>query len=611
MSGVAEKAGEGQPAGLHKTPPASQAVGTPEKGVPPAQRGANALAPKSVPGRRRAVSQERLEGRASSPRPLSQDGWGRVEDDGSDVEIIKIVYSEQTMRKLRRQKRAAAKAAPRAGSRRKVGGAATPAGAASSGPGAGEAKASEPSKPAPEPEEQLAAGQEPTFTRAEECAPEELPPPEQAQPEQEDTEPQDAADMEEDESEPESRRKAAKFDSPSVQEQIARGVEFPPSPRVARYDPESEALAQYREDLVEADQEETLARRRAARYQIATISVPRTRERTKQQEDQSTRGLRALSTAAAQGALTRVASDPEYAGGYFVSADLRSWSVVRGSEMFQHRALYLGAPGAMTFADLRHKELWFLVRWKADIWRVVRRLRRRSFARIVRTAKKYDWGTPPPAFKSWHKKRAKGVEGDLSAEDLCDLWPSPFVAHHWVWHEQYYREFPEVVRLSPRSEEWTELATDYSADYVRYLHPAYERYLRTGELVAPCICDCNIPRSGNIPEDIQACIDALRPDFRGDGRPMSCRQLVYHTLPVAPAPASHLQVPLKLSAWMNEPRPDSLYTAASAVPEHPRDVHPAESAPSDSSGESEVADCEEEVEPSSDSEVDPAASWRA
>ena len=255
---------------------------------------------------------------------------------------------------------------------------------------------------------------------------------------------------------------------------------------------------------------------------------------------------------------------PAAVSGYFVSLDGNQWSIVRGGDMYWQTALREGVPEAKTRAQMQHKEAWFLFRWIADLDRIVKRLTRPLITRIVETGRKYHWGRMPESFREWHRERLPRLTAPPSASDLCSLWPGPFVMHQWVWHEQYFREFPEVLAATPFDRTWSSILTPYSQDFLEFMQPAYEAFLRTGRLV-PYVSDATrIRRSGNIPTDLEMCMIAVRPSCIPAGADLS--PTVYHTVPVEFGLASLRTRPrhvgLSLVPWGNEPRPEALRAMA-------------------------------------------------
>lgn len=136
-----------------------------------------------------------------------------------------------------------------------------------------------------------------------------------------------------------------------------------------------------------------------------------------------------------------------------------------------------------------------------------------------------------------------------------------------MWHEQSISESPEVMLANMESDEWRLLATDFSADVRQISHPRYEEFLSTGILTLLTWDDCRkaaIQRSGNIPVDVERCIEALRAFFLSDFS-NEIGHVVYHTVSMEPPPKPFAAVGLSAAEWDLEPRPTHLLPTAVQV----------------------------------------------
>lgn len=262
------------------------------------------------------------------------------------------------------------------------------------------------------------------------------------------------------------------------------------------------------------------------------------------------------------------------------------WTLICGADMYWNPSVRLGPPIASSREELRHKELWFLLRWKADLQRVVRRLCRRSLAAIRESARKYEWGPPPDRFVHYHANCLRRGQYAPSARELCKEWAAPFVQQFWVWQEEYVRQFPEVLGVRPGTLAWKDFLTPYSMDFHEHILPLYERYLKGGGLASIRVPSANIPRSGNVAEDIDVAITKLvPPELQG----RSPSDYVAHTVPMEAVPGAaaawRSTVGLSLVPWGNEPRPRDLTSLAHEVRLWPRRVARGTRAPSSSSSE--------------------------
>lgn len=294
--------------------------------------------------------------------------------------------------------------------------------------------------------------------------------------------------------------------------------------------------------------------------------------------------MRILAEAAPRQIMEDHLISPAALSGYFLSPE-GWWTLVLGGDMYWNPSVRLGPPIANTRDLLRHKEIWFLLRCKTDMARIARRLCR-PLATVRRSAQKYRWGELPPGFVNFHRSNIRANFPQIPPKMLCNAWPAPFVQHFWVWHEQYCREFPEVLHVTPGSREWQDFLTPYSTDFHLYIQPKYEDFLRTGVPEQIIIEESHIPRTGNVITDLERAIHRILPPFLQGRRPYNH---LYHTVPMESAPGAartwRQRIGLSLLPWGNEPRPHALLSMAAAVRDWPQQTRRSLAAPSSSDSE--------------------------
>lgn len=233
---------------------------------------------------------------------------------------------------------------------------------------------------------------------------------------------------------------------------------------------------------------------------------------------------------------------PAGLSGYFVSADLTQWTIVRGGSFMADAGLGIRLAPIMTRADLRLRELWFLARYQADIVQVVKTILLPSESDITEKAAKLGWGAPTPRFLRWHRSVLSGrpTIARPTASALCALWHAPFVAHQWLWCLQYIKEFPDVVEAPAYGSMWRDVFTPFTRDFVEHMQPRLLDFLLTRRLAITPIPQARIPRSGDPVMDVHNCIAALTPftsyatpDNQPTFLPMF-PDVVFHTAPLSP-----------------------------------------------------------------------------